>query len=250
MLQSGDDAMQLPRHCATNSRSSTGGKAAGVGRERSILAAGCFALAAVICTGSFVGAQTNEELEARGAFLVATSTALPPITLDDALSFVLRYGGWVYYAREPIHSNLGATFVRRFKNDRVTAASTIAYASASCSHCDGWFLAGIDVERRLSGPFGVRGTLATGLSATHANASATSLGITVPMYARSGELSASIQPGLAIAGVTTSAEKTRGARPTIGVAFSSKFGRFSAGVGVQAVVLRSSAPVVGVTFAW
>lgn len=198
-----------------------------------------------------LAAQSADELAARGAFLAAPTAALPPMTVRSGVGeLALRYGGWKYYAVDPIRSNIGVSYIRRAPMGGTVIALTAGHLSAACVGCSRWLVGALDAEWRVPKFPNVRTTLGMGRALGTVASSASSIAVGIPLEAGFGPLSLAIHPGFLIAGVTTRNERSRGARPTLGANIGLRRGRVAVNLGVQGVLSRETAPVFGGGVTW
>jgi hypothetical protein len=189
--------------------------------------------------------QTPAQLGARDAFLVAPTTALPPLILSSEKSQLsLRYGGWIYYANEPIHSNVGISFSTPMFTPGGVAALTAAYIGPACDGCDRWLAGAIELQRPLWHAARIRGTLGGGRNVTNSG-SASSIAVTIPSDWQFADVRASLHPGFVLASFSTAHERSHGARPSFGAAISRDVHSFTLSLSCEALLLRGTAPVFG-----
>ena len=205
--------------------------------------------ACIVATSA--GAQDGgSALALRDAFLVAPVTAVPPLTaVSDSAETLVRAGWWAYYFHEPLRTNTGLTVVRPLANDSYWALSVI-HNEPPCRGCSRWFLAAVEWQRPVTGLFAVRAAFGFGCPVVLNASSSTSVSVTLPVLVRNEHAYVGVFPGVALAGISTATVESRGVRPTLGAAAGVRGKQLDFGIGAQGVMLRTTAPVYGITISW
>jgi hypothetical protein len=217
---------------------------------RSHLVRVALALVTLEVAGSAAKAQTSGELAASDAFLFSP-TALPPLVLERKAKneIFVRYGAWAYFRSDPVRSNVGLTISHPSVSEW-RSAFTVGHLSSACRQCVSWVVGVVDMERPMTSFTDLRVTLGFGHPLEWSTSSSTSVALSVPSQWRWRDLVASLQPGVALAGVAAERETARSVRPTLGAVIGWKRRRLRLLVGVQAVALHGSAPVYGAALGW
>ena len=192
-----------------------------------------------------VCAQTLGELAARDAFLMAPSVALPPF--GPAIGG-RRYGAQVAVrlddgaARLPVNFGLSTAAPLPRLGRGGSFAATLMYLSGGCDGCNPWLGGRVDAQRSLIGAASARLSIGRAFRTGNRGAS-TSIAFLAPLRFGGPTMTASLVPGIAVAGVSTDQQRSRALRATIGGAVQRDYPALTVRVSLQ-LVLANRGPAI------
>jgi hypothetical protein len=229
------------------------------------------AAVALVLTGTRAWCQSQSDLAAFNAMIVAPFGALPPVADDngrpvpDAESVSMSYGRWRYNIDDAIHHNVGGTLAHRIGGSATSLSITGAFLSLSCD-CAGWTSAGVSMKSRLLSTRFAGGTTSyaaghadleltaggaryagDGHASGYATAASLDLGASVRMHGGS-RFAVSIVPGIGLGHFSSADLADGGFRPLMGAAIGWRSSRaLSIDFGVRRVFLSGGPTQVGAT---
>jgi len=228
---------------------------------------------AAVPTRSAAQSPSASERGAWDALMLSPFGALPPLARLDPPSgarlteISVRYGHWQYGADDASHDNFGVTASRRLATGNTTASMTVGYLAIAC-RCQGWMLAGAEVQttpfqfsglairnRATNASVGVR--LNAGMGRERGVPATTgSVALSAPMTVEvtavpAMRIAASVVPGAGYGRISDPTAVEAGVRPTFGAALAFEFrSGFNVDLGMQRVIISGGPMQVGVGLSW
>lgn len=199
-----------------------------------------------------VCAQTLAELAARDAFLVAPSVALPPFGLAvrgrtyGAQAAVRLDDG---AARLPVNFGLSTSAPVTRLGRGGSFAATLMYLSGGCDGCNPWVGGRVDAQRSSIGAASARLSIGRALRLGNRGAS-TSIAFLAPLRFGGPTMTASLVPGIAVAGLATDQQRSRALRATIGGAIQRDYPTLTLRVSFQLVLATHGPAIVATDLLW
>ena len=188
---------------------------------------------------------------------------------SGASEIALRYGRWRFDRDDAVHDNGGVTWTRHLGTANSTLSGTLGYSMIECRSCQGWLMAGLDLNTEFwTGDVGhVSGrpvTIGTGLRVSGgiarylgaANARASTLALLVPVDAsvpalRGSRVHGTFVTGIGIGSVASDRVAQGAALPILGWSVGwSPVSQLGLNFGFQRVLLAGTPSQIGFAVSW
>jgi len=194
-----------------------------------------------------VDGQSDRELAASDAMLVAPMVAFVPGIASPERTLTLRYGAWAYHQNEPLRSSVAVTFGDSIRIGAV--ALTVGYISPACKGCDASAVTLAEWERPLVSLLGLR--LGAGFGRMMGNkGSGASFSASLPLTWRGQGAALLIHPTVIVAGLESTRSQSRAVRPGLAAALQFEGERLVGQAGAQAIALRGTGISFGGGLGW